>query len=161
MTRARQSEAKSKEQAAEDAVAAISPDDSDQTIAEIVAEYLLTRRQPPLCHLGIIHDVRPSTLRKVNSIRRKWHPDYEPPHPFGPCPVPYDWHVANTVGITTHDRDRARQWIIAAMLAGYSVFRRYRRDGAGFGKGSIADMRERAAVSTPRLAAAAAMPPRC
>ena len=113
---------RNEQRAAEDAVAAINPDDSDEAIAQIVAEYLLTAQRPPY-RFSIFHDVRPRTQR-------------------GPCPLPFDWRHKNTVGITTRDREHARQWTIDAMLAGYGVFRGFPgHGGSGFGQGSIAHIR--------------------
>jgi len=109
--------------AAEKAMHDLDPNDSDQEIARIVANYLqLPMRHSHAYHLKIIHDVRPSTVRRLEKIRKTW-PSYEPADPTGPCPVVFDWQNKNTVGISTRDRERARQWIVDAMLAGYGVFR--------------------------------------
>lgn len=69
-------------------------------------------------------------------------PNYTP-ETFGPSPVPYDWRHKNTIGITTKDRERARRWIIDAMLTGYGVVRLSSRHGAGGGNGSIEQIRKR------------------
>ena len=135
--------------AAEDALAAISPDASDATIAGIVADYLLTRYSTRYFHLSIIHDVRPSAPVRLARLRKHF-PDYQPHEPMGPCPLPYDWTRKNMVGISTRDRERAREWIIAATLAGYCVFRGFSRDSWSSGAGSIARIRERAKASTAR-----------
>jgi hypothetical protein len=56
----------------------------------------------------------------------------------------YDWKIKNSVGVSAHDREHARHWIIDAMLAGYCVFRGWnKRGGGGYGQGSIADIRRR------------------
>jgi hypothetical protein len=129
--------------AAEEALAAIKSDDGDEAIAQIVADYLLTSSSRPSFHLTIFHDIRSSTTRRVEKLRKTW-PDYKPENPIGPCSVPFDWHCKNTVGITTRDRERARCWIIDALLAGYGVFRGYRRGGTAWGQGSLAQIRRRA-----------------
>jgi hypothetical protein len=130
-----------KQIATEEALASIIPDDSDEVIAQIVANYLLMSRRPPFV-LSIFHDVRPSSIRRVE----KWkqiRPDYEPANPVGPCPVPVDWHYKNLVGITTRDYARAEHWIIEAMLLGYGVFRGRSRHGTAGGQGSLTQIRTR------------------
>jgi hypothetical protein len=126
--------------AADDAMDNVDPDASDETIAGITADYFLigfTTR-----HLSILHDVRPSTQRTIERIRKRFEqPDYQPADPTGPCPLPYDWTRKNAVGISTKDRERARQWCIDAMLAGYDVHHRSSKTSASFGRGTIAQIR--------------------
>jgi hypothetical protein len=125
--------------AIEQAVEQLKPDDGDQVIAAAVADYLL-RERARRYHLSVIHDVSPSVPR---SFREQFgQPDYLV-DPVGRCPLAHDWHYKNKFGITTDDLDRARRWIIDAMLAGYSVFRGSQRHGGGWGYGSIAKVRER------------------
>jgi hypothetical protein len=40
-----------------------------------------------------------------------------------PCPLPYDYRDKNAVGIRTRDARRARDWIVRALLLGYTVLR--------------------------------------
>jgi hypothetical protein len=127
--------------AADDAMDNVDPDASDETIASITADYFLigfTTR-----HLDILHDVRPSTQKRIERIRREGWLNYQPADPSGPCPLPYDWTRKNVVGISTKDRERARQWCIDAMLAGYSVHHRSSKTSASFGRGTIAQIRAR------------------
>jgi hypothetical protein len=124
------------------ALEAVDPDTSDETIAGLIADYLAVMNPKPLIHVGIIHDVRPSTLARLDRLRKA---DFQPTEPAGPCPVAYDWHSINTVGISTRDETRARAWTITATLAGYNVFRKATRHAAGFSPGPIADIRQRAA----------------
>ena len=87
----------------------LSVDASDLEIAEAMAEYYLTAYPDTKAHykgrisLSKLHDVR---LRSTAP----------------PCPIEYDWRRKNTVGITTTDEGRARDWAIRAMLLGYAVF---------------------------------------
>src|SRR4051794_1027553 len=89
------------------ALEAVDPDSSDETIAGLIADYLDAMNPKPLIHVDIIHDVRPSTLARLDKLRRE---GFQPEH-AGPCPVAYDWHRQNIVGISTRDEARARQWI--------------------------------------------------
>ena len=128
------------ENAAYDAMDAMDPDASDEIIAGLVADYLVTQLpNSRTCHLSVLHDMRPSALRNLERIR-KYNPDYDP-GPVGPFPLPYDWTYKNVVGVSTRDRDRARQWAIDAMLAGYSVFRSFGRHGSAGGRGTLAQIR--------------------
>lgn len=132
-----------REIAADEAMASVDPDASDETIAAIVADYLVAQMSSRRAyHLGVGHDVRPSALRNVERIW-KFNPHYQPCEPVGPCSLPYDWTYKNVVGISTRDRERARRWIIEAQLAGYGVFRRWGRMGGGFGRGSLTAIRVR------------------
>jgi hypothetical protein len=119
----------------------IAPDASDEEISDKVADYLVTMfpRSRVYC-LSVIHDLRPTALRRLERMR-KIRPDYQPEYPVGSCPLRYDWTLMNTVGITTRDQARARLWAVEATLAGYGVFRRVTRAGAGFGKGSLKQIR--------------------
>lgn len=129
--------------AAEHAVNHVDPEASDQAIAEVVADYLLAMfRRSRTYRLSIMHDVRPSASRRVERWR-KHLPDHQPVEPTGPCPLAYDWHRKNIVGISTRDRDRARQWAIEASLAGYCVYRDWSSQGGGSGRGSIEHIRKR------------------
>lgn len=130
--------------AAEDAMSSAGPEASDETIAGIVADYLLTKAvSGQRALLSIIHDVRPSSLLHLERMREKLGSRCNEPGRIGPCPLPHDWARMNVVGISTRDRDRARQWIVAATLAGYCVFYSSYRDGSGGGQGSLAAIRAR------------------
>lgn len=119
---------------------AIDPDADDATIAEAVAEVLVVRDPPPYC-FSIFHDVRPSTPRKVEKMQRM-NPAYRWDQPFGPCPLRYDWHRKNIVGIKTADREAAKAWARQALLLGYAVFYQHSIRSWGAGKGTLADVRE-------------------
>ena len=135
--------------AAEDALEALAADTSDLEIAQAVADYLLAARPPH--HLSIVHDVRPSTPKRV-ARARKHFPDYQG-QPYGPCPPHYDWRHKNTAGISTRDESVARQWIIDAMLLGYGVYRRFTKKSGEGGQGSIAAIRSR--KEKPKIAPSA------
>jgi hypothetical protein len=137
------------ELAAETAYEAINPDDSDETIAAIVADWLTTRTSQPPYRLGIFHDVRPSAERNFERSK-KYFPDRKPYQPYGRCPLEFDWQRKNTVGINTLDRERARQWAIDAMLLGYAVFKYWGLRSGGGSSGSLAEVRERARRSGAR-----------
>lgn len=137
--------------AAEKAKWNVDPNASDEAIADIVANYLLSRFSTrSFFHLSIFHDVRPSTAVRLARVQKR-NPHYavEPP---GPCPLAYDWSYKNMVGISTRDCAHAREWIIAATLAGYGVFRSPRRNDSGIGAGSLTDIRKRAADRVELLA---------
>jgi hypothetical protein len=120
----------------------IAPDASDEEIADKVADYLVTMfPRSKTYHLSVSHDVRPDAVRQLERMRKRY-PTYQHDGHIGPCPLHYDWAVRNIVGITTRDQTEARQWAIEAMLAGYAVFRRPTRAGAGYGRGSIANLRK-------------------
>ena len=109
------------EEAARVAVVNVDPDFSDETIARLVADYLIASLpRAKTYHLQVLHDAKT------------------------PCPLPHDWRRRNAVGISTRDHDHAHRWVAAAMLAGYSVSRKWTRNSAGFGRGSIKDVRRRA-----------------
>ena len=117
-------------------------DAADATLAELVVDYMVARK-PPYC-LSIFHDVRPSTLRRIERIR-KMRPDWQPSPArgtaAGPCPLPYDRHYKNTVW----NREEARSWGIQALLLGYALFHS-RKLGCWIagGQGTLAEFRERA-----------------
>lgn len=123
------------------ALDAINPDDSDQTIAAAIAEVLTTKDYQPPYRLGIFHDVRSSTAKHVERIR-KYDPDYQHYERYGSIPLEFDWQIKNTLGIRTLDRERARQWAITALLYGYDVFSYL--GGIGGGGNSIKEARGRA-----------------
>ena len=65
----------------------------------------------------------------------------------GPGSLPSDWRAGSAVGISTPDRQRAKQWCVAALLAGYAISRGHQRFSrskgfTGFYRGSLADYRE-------------------
>lgn len=123
---------------ADNALEDLSPDASDQTIAEHIADCLLAYPFTRKFRLSIFHDVRPS------SKRRRTYGLSDPNARRDPCPVTYDWQHKNLVGIDTDDRERARQWIIEAQMLGYSVSQCWHsKGGAGSGKGTIAEWRKR------------------
>jgi hypothetical protein len=125
--------------AAEDVLEAMAADASDMEIAQAVADYLLAKRPPH--HLSIMHDVRPSTPKRIARLRKDF-PNFQG-QPHGPCPLHYDWHRKNMVGISTRDESVARQWIIDAMLLGYGVYRHIVKHSWGGGQGSITAIRSR------------------
>lgn len=90
--------------AAEDALAAVTLDDDDATVADAAAGWLLTRYLP-IWKFGVIIDAY-----------KKNHPHY----PGRTFDHPYDWKYKNIRGIKTDDRDRAYAWITAVLLDGYS-----------------------------------------
>jgi hypothetical protein len=118
----------------EDAMDQIDPDASDEIIAGVVADYLMSRGAR---HFSIFQDVRRTAARRYKRF------GFRPPSNVGPSPLPYDWAYKNIVGISARDRLRARQWIIDATLLGYEVFYSLTRQGAGFGQGSLAKIRKR------------------
>jgi hypothetical protein len=138
------------EDAAYDALNAVDPEASDEVIAALIADHAV--KQLPssrLIHLSIMHEIRP---REIQRIERAIERDSKAGHdPFGPCPLPFDWQSRNTVGISTRDPERARQWAFDAMLAGYAVYRQGRRNGSGGGMGTIAHVRDRRRDEIARL----------
>lgn len=126
---------------ADAALSAIGPEADDATLAEIVADYLTAGKGPPY-YLFILHDVRPSTERRL-ARKRKYNPAYPVDEPFGPCPLRYDWQRKNVVGIKTDDRKVATQWGIEALLLGYSLFQTHKIGCSGGGQGTLAWIRER------------------
>jgi hypothetical protein len=78
----------------------IAPDADDPTIAALIAEALLESERLPYC-FSIDHNIGA--------------PKYEA------CPLDYDFAWGKTVGIDTSDRERAKQWLIKAMLRKYTV----------------------------------------
>ena len=129
--------------AAEDAMQEVDPDASDEAIAEVLADYLTTPLSGSRAfHLSIFHDVKLSSVARLARLRKSY-PGYEPHEPVGPCPLPYHWSRKNIVGIATRDRDRARQWIIEAALAGYGVFRHFSSQGSAFVQGLLEAIRTR------------------
>jgi hypothetical protein len=129
-----------RQQVAEDALEAIDLDAGDKEIALAMTGYLLTMRRPPY-RLSIMHDVRPSTEKRIARIKKQ-NPNYEPVDHVGPCPLDYTWQHKNTVGITTLDEYIAEQWIIKALMLGYAPWRCFRgiRSG-GAGPGTLASFR--------------------
>jgi hypothetical protein len=122
---------------AENALHDLCPDTDDRLIAEHVADCLLALRLTPRRQLGIFDDCQPMSadereyVLRVDLLQRR-----------GPCPLSYDWHETNVLGISTDDRERARQWIIEAQARGYAVLRCWSgKDGGGSGKGTIAEWR--------------------
>ena len=106
----------------------VNPAADDIGVATATADYILQDRWTRW--LYIFHDVRRNARDGVGPG-------------FGhPCPVPYDWHRRNIVGISTDDRNRAHAWIVAVMLKGYAVFYSDEKWG-GSSPGSIMDVRER------------------
>jgi hypothetical protein len=122
---------------AESVLDALGPDTDDRLIAEQIAECLLALPFTRKHQSGMSHDVQPpgderAYELRVDLLQRR-----------GPCPLPYDWHQANLVGISTDDSERAKQWVVEAQLRGYAVLRCWsRKDGGGSGKGTIADWRQ-------------------
>jgi len=121
-----------REIAAIERIAKLGVNASDLEIAEAMAEYYVSvlpyarAKARGRVSLSIHHDVSARSL--------------DPP-----CPVEYDWHDKNTVGIITTDEARAKDWAIRAMLLGYAVFYKFRprKGGGGGSQGSIQDWRNR------------------
>ncbi|MDO8874481.1 MAG: hypothetical protein Q8M24_15575 [Pseudolabrys sp.] len=122
-----------------DLIGTITSADSDEEVANLIADwYLLQTRDWPRFHLSIHHDVR---------TRARGFACYG----FGiPCPLFYEWTRKNIVGISTSDRARARKWIVEAMCAGYAVFYGRTKGFAG-GKGTIASIRTVAGQNAERV----------
>jgi hypothetical protein len=113
------------------------PSASDQTFAEVMADYLVAASlcYSRVCRLGINHNIsKPGTI---------YAPSVHRDERSGPCPLSYNWRYKNLVGISTPDAEHARAWAIEALLLGYSVFRPNRGSrGAGSGMGTIAEFRK-------------------
>jgi len=124
---------------AENALDDLNPDTDDRLIAEHIADCLLALFVARQRRLGPCDDVQPpSDNERAYALRIDLR------QRRGPCPLPYDWHQTNFVGISTDDHARAKEWIIEAQMRGYAVFRTWHtKDGGGSGKGTIADWRSR------------------
>lgn len=109
------------------------PDASDEIITGLIVNYLMVSTDARFYHLSVSHEIKSSRFLKG---MQKVVPDYNPGHPVGPAPIPYDWVYKARIGISTRDPDRARAWILEAMRAGYCVSRESRRrDGNGIAMG--------------------------
>lgn len=95
---------------------------TDQEIAELIAEYLLSLFFLPAFTIGVFHETRQSQMRWAERIRKK-HPKFPTLDPTGPCPLHYTWQFRNRVGIHTTDERVAHDWIVDAALRDYAVFR--------------------------------------
>lgn len=94
---------------------------TDAEIIDAVADYLVaqhSRRRPYRVHLAILDMT----------------PDRE---------VEFDWKVKNVRGISTTDHERAKAWVRQCMRLGYGVFYQNRKGGSGFGRGTLAEIRQR------------------
>lgn len=80
----------------------IKPDLPARNIAEMIAAAMMETGRTPYW-FSSNHDVRPPKCLA--------------------CPLHYDWVLKDRVGIKTLVRDRARRWIVAAVLHGYQVNR--------------------------------------
>jgi hypothetical protein len=78
----------------------------------------------------------PKTEQRMLRIMKRF-PDYRSDDRFGPCPLEYDWQHRNIVGIRTGDEERARRWVIDALLLGYSPFYCFSAHGNGAGTKTI------------------------
>jgi hypothetical protein len=108
--------------------------DSDAAVAKLIADHLLESVGARGYYiLSIFHDVRKRSTA-------------------GPCPVEYDWHRKNIVGIRTKDRAQAERWIVECELLGYGVFRHYSTGGFAAGPGAIQEVRQRAVDAQARSA---------
>jgi hypothetical protein len=103
----------------------VGPDTGDRELAEAIADHYVANclRVKRKIVLQIAHDVRKRSDE-------------------GPCPLPYDYSRKNVVGIRTSDPEYAVAWAVGAMLMGYAVFY-MPSPGWGFGKGTLAEYRER------------------
>jgi hypothetical protein len=126
---------------ADTAMSALDPDADDVTVAGVIADCLTCGWGPPH-YLSIFHDIRPSSVRRVEKIREKF-PNYQPYQPTGPCPIRVDWSRKNMVGIKERDCETAKRWAVEALLLGYSVFHVSKIGGSGGGQGTIAEVRQR------------------
>ena len=119
-------------EAAFDALEQVDPDASDEIIADLIVSYLMVSTSARVYHLSVSREVNPGRF-----LKSMWRvvPGYNPGHPVGPTPLPYDWTRKARIGISTRDPDRARAWIFEAMRAGHAVSRQRRRDGSGVSMG--------------------------
>lgn len=85
---------------ATEALRSMKLESSGETVALLIANALLESDRQPYC-FSINHDIRPPKNLA--------------------CPVTYDWSLRGHVGIETWGRFTAREWIINALLKGYSV----------------------------------------
>lgn len=104
--------------AAEEAMGNVDPDASDEALAVVVADYLLSKRQRGHYHLSILHYDEAS-------------------------PMEHDWRHKGSIGISTKDPERARAWIIQATLAGRMVFASNCRACGGSSPGGLKYIREK------------------
>jgi hypothetical protein len=141
---------------AEQKLDALLPDASDGEIASALAEYYVSKRwmmhgtkirlsilsdsptpkgslkfahkYNPVLHAQMVQD-NEACQRQLSLINR----------------LGFDWQRKNVYGITTDDDERARDWAVAAMLAGFAVFYAFNQHSGGGSKGTIADWRKRQA----------------
>jgi hypothetical protein len=127
-------------EAAFDALQKVHPGASDEIITNLIVDYLMVSTSVKIYHLSVSYEVKPGRF-----LKGMWKgvPDYNPGHPVGPAPIPYDWTRKERIGISTRDPNRARAWILEAMRAGYGVVRCRRRDGAGIAMGLPESVRRR------------------
>ena len=103
--------------AAEEAMENVDPDASDSALAVVVADYVMARCGKTY-HLSILY--------------------YDETNP-----MEHDWRHKGSIGISTKDPERARQWIIQATLAGRMVFSSNCRACGGSSPGGLKYIRER------------------
>lgn len=138
------------EHAAEDALDALTLEDDDWTIAQVVAHWFIaatgrrygTRRRGPQ-YFGIFHDCRkrpPKNLDLWSAGARRIYELHS-----GRCLLRIDWHHKNVAGIKTDDLEFAHGWLVDALYFGYGPYRCYGAGGGGGGMGTIYDVRERIA----------------
>jgi hypothetical protein len=122
---------------------ALTADATDDAIAAAAADYLLVQyNEKKTFHLAIFHDEGPRAAARVAKLKEKI-PSYEPQIRVGRCPMPHDWKNKGMLGISTKDVERARQWIIDAMMYQYAVYLCTSRNGGGGGPGTIKTIRKR------------------
>lgn len=136
---------------AEERLAALTPEDSDNTIAEVTADYLLSIFSSPTYRLMVLHD----TSKRV-AQRAKLYGGALWEFHTGPCLLDFDWSRKGAIGIKTTDRERAREWLLWAFALGYSPFVQGQPGNNGCGQGSIGAIRKRMEEEVGRFAKAAA-----
>jgi hypothetical protein len=129
-----------------------------ESVAELATENVLRHIRPDACDQEFADVIADWALAATWFPRGSYHMAVPLIDNFtGPLRAP-DWRAPNNmVGISTPDRARAKRWCVAALLAGYPLYRAadrpHPRRGKGrrkfksftaFPKGSIADHREEA-----------------
>ncbi|WP_426437796.1 hypothetical protein [Bradyrhizobium genosp. P] len=117
---------------AEDRLLSLAESATDEEISEAAADWLLTRFSAPA----------PYCLTVPHAIYDKQSTALHAGHPL----LTVDYYGRSWIGLSTRDRDRARRWIICAMMLDYTVTICVdRRDRDGFTPGDIATVRRNAA----------------
>jgi hypothetical protein len=124
------------ENAAEDALDALTLDDDDWTIAQVVAHWLVVSpgyKYHRFRWFGIEHDCRKRRPQNMDLWSERARRRYE--LHSGRCLLRLDWHHKNVAGIKTNDLEFARQWLVDALFFGYSPYRCHGAGGGGGGGG--------------------------